>query len=47
MSVLESARFFNSRKNMAAFDDPAFDDHERVVFCRDVDTGLKAIIFFL
>jgi leucine dehydrogenase len=29
---------------MAAFDDPAFDDHERVVFCRDVDTGLKAII---
>lgn len=29
---------------MAAFDDPAFDDHERVVFCRDVATGLKAII---
>jgi leucine dehydrogenase len=29
---------------MAAFDDPAFDDHERVVFCHDADTGLKAII---
>ena len=29
---------------MAAFDDPAFDDHERVVFCRDAATGLKAII---
>ncbi len=29
---------------MAAFDDPAFDDHERVVFCRDATTGLKAII---
>ena len=29
---------------MAAFDDPAFDDHERVIFCRDVATGLKAII---
>ncbi len=29
---------------MAAFDDPAFDDHERVVFCRDASTGLKAII---
>lgn len=29
---------------MAAFDDPAFDDHERVIFCRDAATGLKAII---
>jgi leucine dehydrogenase len=29
---------------MAAFDDPAFDDHERVVFCHDKATGLKAII---
>lgn len=29
---------------MAAFEDPAFDDHERVTFCRDVKTGLKAII---
>jgi len=29
---------------MAAFDDPEFDDHERVVFCRDSKTGLKAII---
>jgi leucine dehydrogenase len=29
---------------MAAFNDPAFDDHERVIFCRDAATGLKAII---
>jgi leucine dehydrogenase len=29
---------------MAAFDDSAFDDHERVIFCRDTATGLKAII---
>lgn len=29
---------------MAAFDDSAFDDHERVIFCRDAQTGLKAII---
>jgi leucine dehydrogenase len=29
---------------MAAFDDSAFDDHERVIFCRDAETGLKAII---
>jgi leucine dehydrogenase len=29
---------------MSVFEDPAFDDHERVVFCRDVATGLKAII---
>ncbi len=29
---------------MAAFDDSAFDDHERVLFCRDADTGLKAIV---
>ena len=29
---------------MAAFDNPAFDAHERVVFCHDRATGLKAII---
>ena len=29
---------------MAAFDESAFDDHERVVFCYDAATGLKAII---
>lgn len=29
---------------MAVFDDSAFDDHERVVFCRDAATGLQAII---
>ena len=29
---------------MAAFEDSAFDGHERVVFCHDRDTGLKAII---
>ena len=29
---------------MAAFDDSAFDDHERVIFCCDASTGLKAII---
>lgn len=29
---------------MAAFDDPAFDNHERVQFCYDAKTGLKAII---
>lgn len=29
---------------MAAFEDSAFDDHEKVVFCRDAKTGLKAII---
>ena len=29
---------------MAVFEDPAFDDHERVNFCRDAKTGLKAII---
>ena len=29
---------------MAAFDDSAFDGHERVVFCYDEKTGLKAII---
>ena len=29
---------------MAAFDDPAFDGHERVVFCHDRNTGLHAII---
>jgi leucine dehydrogenase len=29
---------------MAAFDDSAFDSHERVVFCFDKATGLKAII---
>lgn len=29
---------------MAVFSDPAFDNHERVVFCRDEPTGLFAII---
>ena len=29
---------------MAVFEDTAFDDHERVVFCRDAKTGLQAII---
>lgn len=29
---------------MAVFDDSAFDGHERVVFCHDEQTGLKAII---
>jgi len=29
---------------MAAFDNPAFDNHERVVFCSDKASGLKAII---
>lgn len=29
---------------MAAFDDSAFDGHERVLFCHDPVTGLKAII---
>lgn len=29
---------------MAVFDDSAFDDHERVLFCRDAATGLKAIV---
>jgi len=29
---------------MAAFEDSAFDAHERVVFCHDAETGLKAII---
>jgi len=29
---------------MAAFDDSAFDDHERVIFCHDTKTGLQAII---
>lgn len=29
---------------MAVFEDSAFDDHERVIFCRDAATDLKAII---
>ena len=29
---------------MSVFSDPAFDDHERVLFCRDAPTGLFAII---
>jgi leucine dehydrogenase len=29
---------------MAVFDESAFDDHERVLFCRDAATGLSAII---
>ncbi len=29
---------------MSVFENPAFDDHERVLFCRDPDVGLEAII---
>lgn len=29
---------------MSEIDDPAFDNHERVVYCNDAETGLKAII---
>lgn len=29
---------------LSVFDSPAFDGHERVLFCRDDDTGLSAII---
>ncbi len=29
---------------MSVFDNSAFDEHERVLFCRDAATGLKAII---
>lgn len=29
---------------MSVFDNIAYDDHERVLFCRDAETGLKAII---
>ncbi len=29
---------------MPVFDNPAFDDHEQVLFCRDAESGLKAII---
>ena len=29
---------------MTVFESPAFDDHERLLFCRDRDTGLSAII---
>lgn len=29
---------------MSEIDDPAFDNHERVVYCNDAATGLKAII---
>ncbi len=29
---------------MAVFNLRAYDDHEQIVFCRDVDSGLKAII---
>jgi leucine dehydrogenase len=29
---------------MAVFEDSAFDDHERVIFCRDAATDLRAII---
>ena len=29
---------------MATFENPAFDDHERVIFCHDKATGLRAII---
>ena len=29
---------------MSVFENSAFDDHERVVFCRDKETGLQAIV---
>ncbi len=29
---------------MSVFENPAFDDHERVLFCRDPDVGLDAIV---
>ena len=29
---------------MSVFSNPAFDDHERVLFCRDKASGLNAII---
>lgn len=29
---------------MSVFENPAFDDHERVLFCRDPNVGLEAII---
>jgi leucine dehydrogenase len=39
-----SERIEKPRDHMAVFEDSAFDDHERVIFCRDAHTGLKAII---
>ena len=39
-----SERIEKPRDQMAVFEDSAFDDHERVIFCRDAHTGLKAII---
>lgn len=37
-------QFEHSRDHMAVFEDSAFDDHERVIFCRNAPTGLRAII---
>ena len=46
--MLESARrtphTLETGISMSVFADDAFDDHERVVFCSDKNTGLKAII---
>lgn len=46
--MLESARrtpqTLKTGTSMSVFADDAFDNHERVVFCCDKDTGLKAII---
>jgi leucine dehydrogenase len=39
-----SERIEKPREHMAVFEDSAFDDHERVIFCRDAHTGLQAII---
>ncbi len=39
-----SERIEKPRDHMAVFEDSAFDDHERVIFCRDAHTGLQAII---
>lgn len=47
--MLESARrnpccILKTETRMSVFADVAFDDHERVVFCSDRKTGLRAII---
>lgn len=41
---LARRKFDHSRDHMAAFEDSAFDDHERILFCHDAPTGLMAII---
>ena len=34
----------SERETVGVFDAPDFDDHEQIVFCRDPDAGLAAII---